>query len=111
VDGQVTQNRDEGKQPTSKKGMSVFLKALLWTAIPLLVVSAVSAGTALARGPSGFGTGVAGMLFGLAILACIGSAIARKRQTALGVLAGAAIGLVGLSLTCFTLLSRPATPP
>jgi hypothetical protein len=95
--------------------MSPFLKALLWTAVPLLVLSAISAvaaATAVSGGGIGEpGIGIGGLLFGTAILLAIGFAIARKRQIASGILTGAAIGLVGLMLTCFTLLSKPATPP
>jgi len=83
--------------------MSNFLRALLWTAIPMLVLSAV--GVAATRSMFGFTMSIAfntAVAFVLAIVVCIGFAIARKRQIALGILAGAAIGLLGLGLTCFT---------
>ncbi len=106
---------EEQRKRGQRKGMSAFLKALLWTAVPILVVSAVSAIAAAAAVKGGGigepGMGVGGLLFGVAVLLSIGFAIARKRQIASGILAGAAIGLVGLMLTCFTLLSKPATPP
>ena len=89
--------------------MSDFRKALLWTAIPILVLSAIGAPGALAPSSAwvGFGVfgGVAAGLWGLAILACIGFAIARKRQIALGILAGVGIGLVGVGLTCFAAMA------
>jgi hypothetical protein len=111
----VKQNRDDGTRPSPRKGMSDFLKALLWTAVPLLVVSTVSAIGALTAVSGGGigepGIGIGGLLFGLAILVSIAFAIARKRRIAAGVLAGAAIGLAGLSVTCFTLLSKPAPAP
>jgi uncharacterized RDD family membrane protein YckC len=104
----VTQNRDEvkQKQPTPKKRMSDFLIALLATAIPLLVLSVIDVGMVIAGGPSGFGIGVVSMMWVLAILASIGFAIGRRRQIALGILAGAAIGAVGLGLSCFAAISR-----
>ena len=82
--------------------MSAFLKALLFTAMPMLVWSAV--GVALTRPRFGFAVSIAGVgavAFVVAILISVGFAVARKRQIALGILAGAAIGLVGLGLTCF----------
>jgi hypothetical protein len=101
----VAQGRNEQKQtePPPRKGMSDFRKALLWTAIPILVLSVGGAGTAVATG-GGFAPGGAlgGILWVVAILVSIGFAVARRRQIALGILAGAAIGLVGLGLTCFT---------
>ncbi len=113
----MTQNEGQTHQtePKPRKKMSDFLKALIFTAAPLLLVSAVSAVAAVTAVQGGGigepGMGVGGLLFGLAILAAIGFAFARKRQIASGILAGAAIGVVGLMLTCFTLLSKPAPPP
>ena len=112
----MVQNRDqEQERQGPRKRMSAFLKALVWTAVPLLVVSAISAVAAVTAAHGGGigepGMGVGGSLFAVAILLSIGFAIARRRQIASGILAGAAIGLVGLMLTCFTLLSKPATPP
>jgi len=85
----VTQNRDEKAQPSPRNGMSDFRKALLWTAIPILVLSFGGAGATVATGGS-FAPGGAfgGILWVLAILVCVGFAVARKRQIALGILAG-----------------------
>jgi hypothetical protein len=88
-------------QPAPRKRMGDFLIALLATAIPLLVLSIIDVGIAIAGGSSGFGIGLVSMLWVLAILACVGFAIGRKRQIALGILTGAAIGAVGLGLSCF----------
>jgi len=107
--GQTLQSR-----PAPRKKMSDFVKAFIWTAVPLAVVSIASTvTTATATGGGGFaiGVGVGGLLFAAAIVVSIAFAIARKRQIATGVLAGAAIGLVGLMLTCFILSSKPATSP
>ena len=99
----------EKQTPVPKKGMSDFKKGLLWTAIPILVVSAVGAGGTMAKSSTfvfGAFSAVAIGLWGLAILACIGFAIAHKRQIAIGILAGIGIGVVGLGLTCFASFSN-----
>ena len=85
--------------------MRDFRKALLWTAIPLVIVGISSAGAVMAGVQVGLLGGVTTALWFLAILACIGFAIAHKRQIATGILAGAGIGLVGLGLTCFAAVS------
>jgi hypothetical protein len=107
----LKQDAEQEKQiPTPKRGMSDFRKSLLWTAITILVVSAIDAGAAMATKGAAFSGGLAPTaLWGLAILACIGFAIARKRQIALGILAGVGIGIVGLGATCFAAMSN--TPP
>ena len=97
-------NREPERQaPLTKKGMSDFRKAFMWTAIPIIVFSIINAGMTFFNHWVGFGiiSGFALWLWLLAILACIGFAIARKRQIALGTLVGIGIGIVGLGLTCF----------
>lgn len=97
-----TPNQDKRIQLITKKRMSDFWKALLWTAIPILVLSAISVVAAIAsRGRVAFGGSIAGMLCVLALLVSIGFIIAKKRRIAAGILAGVGIGLVGLGLTCF----------
>ena len=87
--------------------MSEFRIALLATAIPIIVLSAISvAGTMPAAGGLDWDPllalwFVAAGLLGLAILVAIGFAVARKRQIAAGILAGIGIGSVGLGVTCF----------
>ena len=97
----MAQNGNEQKQtqPVPKKGMTNFRKALLWTAIPIIVVCAIDGGSTIAKNGLFYGALVPTVLWGLAILVCIGFAIAKKRQIALGILAGIGIGLVGLVLT------------
>ncbi len=91
--------------------MSSFKKALIWTAIPIVVLSVISAA---GRMPTGGGLDwdpllalwfVAAGLLGLVILAAIGFAVARKRQIAAGILAGIGIGSVSLGVTCFANMS------
>ena len=107
----MTENTNQEKQtaPAPKGGMSDFRKALLWTAIPIIVLSTISAGGTIARvGWADFGAiaGVAAVgLWGVAILAAIGFAVARKRQVAAGILVGVGIGIIGLGATCFAALS------
>ena len=66
--------------PPTKRGMSVFKKAMMWTAIPVIVFSAIGAPGALAPQTAGtaFGAfvGAAWGLWAVAILVCIGFAIA-----------------------------------
>ena len=87
--------------------MSIFVKSLIATAIPIAVLSLVSAagrvvtGRGLASIPFQILLVVAGILWGIAILAAIGFAIARKRHIAAGILAGVGIGIVALGLSCF----------
>jgi hypothetical protein len=107
-------SHDETGRP-GRKRLSSFVKAMIWTSIPLLLISAVSTVAAIiatqGRGFGEPGTGIGGLLFGVAILAAVAFLIARKGQIAAGIFAGAGIGLVGLMLTCFTVLSRPAAAP
>ncbi len=108
----MEQNTNQEKQtPAPKKGMSDFRRALLWTAIPIVVFTAIGMPGMIATPYttwSGFGvfTGIAVGLWGLAILVCIGFAIAHKRQIALGILVGIGIGIIGLGITCFASFSN-----
>lgn len=102
----MARNGSEPNQtrPAPKRGMSDFVKAILWTAIPMLALSAIV--VAQKRSAFGFRVSVAfvsAIAFVLALLVCVGFAITRKRQISLGILAGAAIGIVGLGLACFTM--------
>jgi hypothetical protein len=80
----------EKQTPTPKKKISNFRKAFLWTAIPIIVSTAIGLLGAMSQtawvGFSIFGGIIALGLWGLAILLCIGFAIARKDQIALGIL-------------------------
>ena len=103
----MKQNTNQEKQtpPAPKGGMSHFRIALMLTAIPIIVLSAIGAGGIISNPASvawGVVFSVAGWLWGLAILVCIGFAIAGKRKIALGILVGIGTGMfVGLGATCF----------
>jgi uncharacterized protein involved in cysteine biosynthesis len=105
------ENEQKQTQPAMRKGMSDFLKALLWTGIPIVVMSLISICIAInwTTMPEWagfvFGGGGVVILCVLAVLACVGFAIARKQQIAFGILAGIGIGLVGLVLTYFVEVS------
>ena len=115
----MEQNTEQEKQiPKPKKKMSNFGKAFLWTAIPIIVFTAISMPGAMAPHTAWTGFGVfGGTAFGLWVLAiplCVGFAVARKRLIALGLLAGIGIGILCLVLfivvTIVTKGNRP-TPP
>jgi hypothetical protein len=109
----MKENMEQQKQtPASKKGMSDFRKALLWTAIPIVVLSVASmAGVIVNSGDEGaeFGFGFlwlgAALYFLGTIIAVILSAAMHKRQTMAGILVGISIGIVSLGGTCFTMIS------
>lgn len=99
----MEQNTEQEKQiPKPKKKMSNFAKAFLWTAIPIIVFTAISMPGAMAPYTAWTGFGVfGGIAFGLwvlAILLFVGFAVARKRLIALGLLAGIGIGILCLGL-------------
>jgi hypothetical protein len=84
--------------------MTPFQRALIYTAAPLVALSLISTG----------GIWVAGLYFlwGLAFLAwifafgvAISHSIAGKRETAAGVWAGLALGMVALFVSCFANLN------
>ena len=92
----------EKQTPVAKKKMSNFRKAFLWTVIPIIVFTAIGMPGAIAPYTAwvGFGLfgGIAGGLWILAILSCIGFAIARKDEIARGIISGVGIGFVCLAL-------------
>ena len=112
----MEQNTGQEKQtPAPKKKMNNFRKAFLWTAIPIIVSTAIGIPGAMAPetawvGFSVFGGIIALGLWGLAILSCIGFAIAQKRQIALGILSGVGIGFLCLALT-FVVSEANQPPP
>ena len=96
-----------GPAPT-KRGMSDFRKALIWTAVPLVALGLTGFGLRVIGRFSGgaglrvaFSPAIVPLLWVLAIFIATGFAIAGKRQIAAGMFAGIAIGLVGVGLTCF----------
>jgi heme/copper-type cytochrome/quinol oxidase subunit 2 len=109
----MEQNTNQEKQtPAPKKGMSKFRKALLWTAIPIIVLSVAGlTGVAVGSGDEGvefvFGFLWIGAVFYFlgAIIALIGFAIKHERQKMAGILAGLGISIVSLGATCFAMIS------
>ncbi len=107
---QLKQNSGEGTHHTLRRGMNDFRKALLLTATPVVFLGVILAMEMTRESKTGELTGVGvfikmvvlGMGV-LATLACGGFAIARKRQMALGVLAGLGIGAAGIVLSSFAL--------
>jgi hypothetical protein len=82
--------------------MSDFVISLLFTAIPMIVLIVVIMITAGRGGASLWWLTLAVCI--LVMLICTGFAIAGKRKIALGILVGIAVGLVGLVLSCSTVL-------
>ena len=109
----MEQNTNQEKQtPAPKKGMSNFRKALLWTAIPIIILSVVSmTGVAVGSGDEGaeFSFGflwIGAFLYFLgAIILLIIFAIMHERQKMAGILAGLGISIVSLGATCFAMIS------
>jgi hypothetical protein len=98
------QNDSNRKQPPPpRRGLSVLVKAMLFTAVPIAVLSVVGSSLAIATGRDAYSAiaGVGGLVWVAAVVACVAFAIARRGQIALGILAGLAIGAVSLGLTCF----------
>ena len=88
----------------SARDGNAFRNAFAWTAIPIIAVSVVSTAGAAADGFyflwfAGVGLGL------LAPLVAIGFSIAHKGRAASGILAGFAVGILALALTCFANLS------
>ena len=76
--------------------MSDFRKALLWTAVPLVVMALLG----LIPG-FGFSMGIAGMAILAAFIVGLVFLLTKRRQLAAGVFTGMAIGIVALGATCF----------
>ncbi len=81
--------------------MSPFVKALVFTSVPIVAVSVISALPVVET---------IGLLWFLAVIVAIGFLIAAavnfargNRQIAAGILAGVGIGAVALGLTCFAI--------
>ena len=94
----------------SEPGQSPFKKAFLWTVIPVGGLSVASmmggAGGDIIHDPNVLSFGYflwygAALGWIVGVLAAIGFALASKRQTASGILAGIGVGFVVLAVTCF----------
>ncbi len=89
--------------------MSDFWKGLLWTAIPIVVLSVISAVGAIAVSggldPIGWGLLwlIPAFLFLVAVGRAIGYTVTGRREIAAGIWAGIGIGIVSLGLSCFAL--------
>ena len=102
---------DEEKriQPPLRRRIGEFVKATVFTTIPFVVLVVIIAAM-VGRGGELVWLAALG-LWVLALLAGGGFAIAAKRQTSLGILAGTAVGLVGLVVSCSVVLATPAALP
>ena len=81
--------------------MSNYRKALLFTAIPIVVLSLVSLGSKHAEVNRGLGISwlIAGTIWLIALLAVVGFRLKKRKEIASGILAGAGIGFASLALT------------
>ncbi len=95
--------------------MSVFSKAMVWTAVPIVVPSLVIA-ISVRNAATKYNEISLGMVMGLlwivtallllgAIVFAIAFAIAGKKETAVGTLAGIGIGIVSLGVSGLTLFT------
>jgi hypothetical protein len=84
--------------------MSDFLKATVFTGIPFVALFVIIAAM-VGRGAEFVWMASLGLCI-LALLTSAGFAIADKRRIALGILAGTAIGVVGLVISCSTFLAE-----
>jgi hypothetical protein len=77
------------------------VKALLITAIPIVVLSLISLGSKHADINRGLGISwlIAGDLWLIALLTAVGFRLKKRKEIALGILAGAGIGFASLALT------------
>ena len=86
--------------------MSDFRKALMITAIPIVVLSLISLAGAALKGFIFVGfAAAAGTLWVVAIGVAIVFAVKGKREIAAGMFAGIGIGFVALGATCFANLN------
>ena len=87
--------------------MSDFRKALLFTAIPIAVVSVISAVGTAARGtydtPFFFLWAVAALMLVIAVVVAIVFTVKGRREIAAGIWAGIGIGIASLGMSCFAL--------
>jgi len=84
--------------------MTAFQKAFVWTAIPLVALSLVSTAGAWQEGLY-FVWALALLAWLITLGAVIAFAIAGKRETSSGVLAGFGVGFLALFVSCFVNLN------
>ena len=99
-----------GPAPAEERsgGLTPFQRAMLWTAAPLVALNLVSVGGAWQENLY-WAWGIALLAWLVAMFMAIGFSIAGKRETAAGIWAGFAIGLVSLFVSCFANLSLLST--
>jgi hypothetical protein len=110
----MIQNSEHQKQipPAPKGRMSSFRKALLWTAIPTIVLSVISAAGVATTGEYIF-DGAAGfaIVWIVAAIYLVGAILISiiclfvNRSIGAGILTGVGIGIVALGATCFANIS------
>jgi hypothetical protein len=102
----VTPKWDRALSAPPRNGISSFLKGLLPTGVPfvaLFIIIAIMVGKG--------GELVWMLTLGLCVVALLvsaGFALADKRRVALGILAGSAVGVICLVLSCAFVLSTSA---
>jgi hypothetical protein len=89
-------------------GLTPFQRAMLWTAAPLVALNLISVGGAWEESLY-WVWAIALLAWLVTAVVGIGFSIAGKRETAAGVWAGFAIGLVALFVSCFANLSLLST--
>ena len=95
------------KEPRPRNWNSDFFIPMVSTGIPFVLLVVIMA---LMAGRGGELVWAASLiLWILALLVSAGFAIASKRRISLGILAGTAIGLIGLVVSCSAILAGPAT--
>ncbi len=92
--------------PTARERVNAFLTAGISTAIPFVVLFILTTAMVGKGGELVWMGSLA--LCVVALLVGAGFAIADKRRIALGILAGVAVGLVGLVVSCSVVLAAPA---
>lgn len=94
-----SQNADDKEISQVKEGMSGFRKALLFTAIPAILLSLISLAVPLVW--------IFAVVFvGLALLTALILLFTGDRETASGILTGVGIGIITLGGTCFANLGN-----
>ena len=94
---------EEVLERAERRGRS-FRLAFAWTAIPIVALGIVSTAGASSDGFYTLWFAGLGVWF-IAILVAVGFALASKGQVAAGMLAGIAVGMLALAVSCFANLN------
>ncbi len=105
----MSQKGHTGKPHASRAQDGGFIPAIIVTTAGTAALFAVGAfvmyvGRYSDPGPLPWISSVGGTLFGLSIPVAAGFAIAKRPRTSAGILAGAAIGVVGAGSSCFAII-------